>query len=229
MIESIAKVFIPTALAFFIGVAITPFISNFLYQKKLWKRVARKESDQTMSQVFHKINNAEEELKTPRIGGVIIWISVLLTAFLIWLLSLLFPSDSTLKLNFISRNQTFIPLFALFIASMVGLIDDLLGIFKQAGKFINGFPREYILTIVTAFGLIGGWWFFSKLGISSIHVPFYGDLDLGLSFVFLFMLVTLTTFSSGVIDGIDGLASGVMAIIFSAFTVVAYFQDQIDV
>ena len=35
-------------------------------------------------------------------------------------------------------------------------------------------------------------------------------------------------FSSGVIDGLDGLAGGVMAIIFAAYTGIAYFQNQID-
>jgi len=42
------------------------------------------------------------------------------------------------------------------------------------------------------------------------------------------MLVMLAIFSGGVIDGIDGLAGGIMAVMFSAYGVIAFFQNQID-
>ena len=77
-------------------------------------------------------------------------------------------------------------------------------------------------------GLIGGWWFYSKLGVSSIAMPFSGDLHLGLIFVPFFMLVMLALFSGGVIDGIDGLSGGIMAAAFAAYAGIAFFQNQID-
>ena len=42
------------------------------------------------------------------------------------------------------------------------------------------------------------------------------------------MLVMLALFSSGVIDGIDGLSGGVMAPIFAAYAGIAFFNNQID-
>ena len=38
----------------------------------------------------------------------------------------------------------------------------------------------------------------------------------------------IVLFSSSVIDGLDGLAGGVMAIIFGAYAGIAFFQNQID-
>jgi phospho-N-acetylmuramoyl-pentapeptide-transferase len=42
------------------------------------------------------------------------------------------------------------------------------------------------------------------------------------------MLVTLAIYASGVIDGIDGLAGGVFAIIFMAYAGIAFAQNQVS-
>ncbi len=39
----------------------------------------------------------------------------------------------------------------------------------------------------------------------------------------------LATFSTSVIDGIDGLAGGVLATIFAAFSVIAFVNNQVDI
>jgi phospho-N-acetylmuramoyl-pentapeptide-transferase len=59
-------------------------------------------------------------------------------------------------------------------------------------------------------------------------MPFYGDVYLGFGFVFLFLLAVLGVFSGGVIDGIDGLAAGVMISAFASYTLIAFSQTQYD-
>ena len=76
MLLNLLKIFIPTALAFFIGIIITPFATHFFYKHKMWKKYSRNE-DISLKE-FKKIHNEKEELKTPRVGGMIIWISVLI-------------------------------------------------------------------------------------------------------------------------------------------------------
>ena len=222
-----------TALGFFIGVAITPIFTHYFYKYKMWKRIPRKEDEslktEEISPTFKEIHNTKAELSTPRAGGIIIWMSVLLTVLIIFLISRLFPTDITEKLNFLSRNQTLLPFFALIVGSLIGLVDDLMATFVKAGKFVNGFPRRMMIGIVTLIGLIGGWWFFFKLDVSSIAIPFNGSLELGWLFIPVFVFVVLATFSSSVIDGIDGLAGGVLAIVFAAYAFLAYFQNQIDI
>ena len=73
------------------------------------------------------------------------------------------------------------------------------------------------------------WWFYTKLGVSIVSVPFDGSVDIGIWFIPIFSLVMLAVYSSGVIDGIDGLAGGVFAVIFSAYGVISFYQQQIDI
>ena len=135
----------------------------------------------------------------------------------------------TVNFDFFSRNQTLLLIFTLLTGSFIGLIDDLLTIIAKRGVFVNGFPRIWMVGIVLLVGLVSGLWFFLKLDVSFIHIPFWGDLELGWMIIPFFLMVFFGTFSSGVIDGIDGLAAGVMSIIFTAFGVIAFFQNQIDI
>jgi phospho-N-acetylmuramoyl-pentapeptide-transferase len=64
--------------------------------------------------------------------------------------------------------------------------------------------------------------------MNTVHIPFGGDLYLGFGFIFLFLIVTLAIFSGGVIDGIDGLAAGVMIPAFMAYTLIAFSNNQYD-
>lgn len=230
MISSIFKVLFPLMLSFVIGVMLTPVLSEIMYRRKLWKRSARgnKVENPDISSEFCAVHDDVAELSTPRVGGVIIWSSVLLTIILIWLVSQFSPGELTQKLDFLSRNQTLLPLFGFVMASLVGLMDDLLQIFGQGSFFRDGLSRIERVVIVVGMGLIGGFWFFTRLDVSSIAIPFSDHLELGWLFVPFFAIVVLGTFSSSIIDGIDGLAGGVLASQFAAFGTIAFFQGQFD-
>src|SRR3989344_2659247 len=151
MYFNLVKIFMPTAVAFFLGLFFTPFATHFFYKYKMWKKYSR--SIGATNSDFQKINNEKEELKTPRVGGIIIWISVLTTVLI----------------------------------------------------------------------------FFYKLGLTSIHIPFGGDINLDILIIPFFIIVALATFSGGVIDGIDGLSGGVLASIFGAYSAIAYVNHQMDI
>lgn len=226
----IIKVIFPGALAFFIGMAITPFLTSLFYKYKLWKSVSRLDNPDEMSKAFSAIHNDKDELHTPRVGGIIIWGSIILTTLLIDLLSHFNPGSNIERLEFVSRNQTWLPFTALIIGALVGLFEDFLEIFARKKKFIQGLSSKYLVSIVLLIGFAAGWWFYSKLGMNSIAIPLsHARIVLGPLFIPFFMLVTLGTFSSRVIDGIDGLAAGVMASTFTAFAVIAYTQFQFDI
>jgi phospho-N-acetylmuramoyl-pentapeptide-transferase len=226
MLINLLKIIIPTALAFFVGLGITPVATHFFYKYKMWKRYSRNE-DTALD--FQKIHNEEDELKTPRVGGIIIWVSVILVAFIYYLISILFPHSAIIKMNFISRDQTLIPLFTLILGSLIGLSDDLIQIYGK-GKFAHDDKvwRRWKVFLIFLLSFIIGIWFYSKLGMTSIHIPFGGEFNLGILFIPFFIMVTLATFSGGVIDGIDGLSGGVLASIFTAYSVIAYADNQIN-
>ncbi len=228
---TIIKVIFPTILSFILGMAITPFFTHYFYKYKLWKSVNRNENNpDEMSQAFQKIHNTHEEINTPRVGGMIIWFSVGLTSLLLFIIAKIFPNDISTRLEFVSRNQTWLPFVGLFVGALIGLFEDFLEIFANSKKFIHGLSSKYLVSIVIVIATLCGWWFYSKLGMSSLSIPFsHTRLELGVFFIPFFVLVMLGTFSSRVIDGIDGLAAGVMASVFSAFTVIAFSQNQIDI
>ena len=228
MYLNLVKIFVPTALAFFLGLLITPVATHFFYKYKMWKKYSR--NGNISAPGFQKIHNEDGELHTPRVGGIIIWVSVLFTTGLFYFISIFYPSEATQKMNFLSRNQTLIPLFTLLFGSLIGLWDDLIQIYGT-GRFARDDKswRGWKAFLVFFMSLLIGIWFFYKLGMTSFHIPFGGEMYLGILIIPFFIIVALATFSGGVIDGIDGLSGGVLASIFTAYAAIAYANNQIDI
>jgi phospho-N-acetylmuramoyl-pentapeptide-transferase len=227
MLLNIVKIFIPTAFAFFLALALTPIATHFFYKYKMWKKYSR--SENTAATDFSKIHNTQDELKTPRVGGIIIWVSALLATLIFYFPAILSSSANAEKMNFLSRNQTLIPFFTLLFASLIGLWDDFIGIYCS-GKFAHDDKswRKWKIFLVSSMSFVIGCWFYFKLGLTSLHIPFGGDAHFGILIIPFFIIVALGTFSGGVIDGIDGLSGGVLASIFAAYSVIAYANNQID-
>ena len=220
----IMRIFIPATIAFLIGIGITPFLTHFLYRNRMWKQQAGKTAlDGTDASEFNRLHQ-EREVGVPRFGGVIVWASVLLTADLLSLLARLSP-NSFGDLAFISRSQTWVPLAALAAGALVGFIDDL---FEVSG--MRGLKLRVRLLFVAATATGAGWWFYDKLDVSAITLPFtHVPLELGALFIPFFVLTALFIYAGGVIDGIDGLAGGIFSIIFAAYAGIAFFQNQMDI
>lgn len=230
---SIFKMLWPSVTAFFFGILITPFISKILYKNKLWKKknikatIDGKEASITAS----ILNDGKRE--TPRLGGIIIVFSVLFSAIIYSLLPLVFPhSNIVSKLVFISRNQTWVPLAVFILAALIGLIDDLastgtLNIKTKQGE--AGMPLRFRLLFVILFAILAGGWFYFKLGFDYIHIPFFGNIHLGIYIILFFIIMFLSTYGASNIDGLDGLSGGIFAIIFSSYALIALINNQIDI
>lgn len=224
---TLIKIFIPAALTFAVGIAMTPVLMRYFIKYRMWKKSSRRNANTSIA--FQQIHNEEGELSTPRAGGILIWLSVALVTLLFALIAWIVPTALTSKLNFLSRNQTLIPLFALLAAAGIGLVDDLLQITGR-GSYANDhiMYRKVKAGAIISIGLLIAWWFVFKLGVTAVTIPFYGAVDLGLLFIPFFVLVMLATFSSSVIDGIDGLSAGVLAHVFIGYAAIAFFNHQID-
>jgi len=228
MILDTVKVILPAVIAFCIGIGLTPIVAGFLYKHRMWKKKAGKIAydgkDATIFNSLHK----EKEVGTPRMGGMIIWLSAFLTILGIWIISKFFPTEAILKIDFLSRDQTWLPFFTLIVGSLVGLIDDFLETKGDVEKMSVGLSLKKRLIVVGAIGILIGFWFFFKLEVTGINIPRWGILEIGWLLIPFFALVTLAIYSGGVIDGIDGLAGGIFAIIFSAYTAIAFTLNQIN-
>ncbi len=238
---NVTKIFIVGTVSFIFTVLITPAFTRFMYKHELWKNKARQKGiDGEQLKVFTE-HHSEKETSVPRLGGLLVWIPPLVLIFLFYGLTFLSDHFWIEKLNFLSRDQTWLPLFTLVSASLVGLSDDILQIIeKPSNGFLKLFFRKmkryiggglslfYRIFLVLLIGLIGGLWFYFLLEMSEIMIPFIGHVNLGIIFIPFFILVMLATYSGSVIDGLDGLSGGAFAAIFAAFGFIAVEMAMIN-
>jgi len=162
-------------------------------------------------------------------GGVIIWGTVLGLAALFFILDFLFDGFFG-NFNFVNRAETYLPLAALFIAAILGLIDDLLGVFK-IGPRGGGLSIKYKLIVYTLLSVVGAWWFYAPYNLDwhVIKIPFFGVYDIGLWYAPIFMFIIISSaFSSNEVDGLDGLLGGISLFAFGALTAVAFALGRFD-
>src|SRR3989338_4091943 len=109
-ILNIYKVLGLWGLAFFIGVALTPILTHYLYKYKMWRKDARTMApDGAPTPIFNQLHK-ERETKAPRMGGILIWATTILVALIFRALPVFLKEPLFVKLNFLSRGQTWVPL-----------------------------------------------------------------------------------------------------------------------
>lgn len=228
MIIDIVKVLLPSTLSFIAGIMLTPILAEILYRNEMWKKKSGKKTpDGKDASIFNELHK-HKEVGTPKMGGVVIWASAAVIIIGVWLVSKVLPGETTIKLDFLSRNQTWIPLATLLLGAFVGLLDDYLDIKGSKDHIAGGLSLKKRLLVVATIGLLCGIWFYTKLDVVGIGLPFGGLIYMGPLFIVFFALVMMAVYSGGVIDGIDGLAGGIFASMFAAYAGIAFYQNQID-
>lgn len=209
------------ALGFFVAIALTPIWNRILHRYKLGKQLRASEG----APIFYELHKKKEG--TPTMGGVIIWLTVVIMTLFFWYLSKSIDGFWS-KVNFFSRGQTWLPLGALIVAALFGLLDDLLGVLRK-GPRGGGLRMRDRLALYTIVAAGGAWWFYSKLDFNSINVPFLGDFTVGWWYIpFFIFIIVASSFSANETDGLDGLAGGVFLTMFVAYGAIAFDQGRMD-
>jgi hypothetical protein len=148
---------------FVFSMLITPFYTTLAYRWQLWKRPRMLTLTGQPATVFSQLHAEKHKRHIPTMAGVIFIVAV---------------GILTLCFN-LSRGQTWLPLAAFVGAAVVGLVDDIINI-RSDGRGVAGLPSKLKLLLITLVALVGGWFFYSKLGVSSIHWPgIHGSLHIG--------------------------------------------------
>lgn len=228
-VSDVIKIFGASAFAFIFALLWTPFLTRYLYKYQLWRKDVRDTSpDGSKTPLFSKLHK-DRETAVPRLGGVLIWITTLVVIIFFWAGKQIIDGPFWEKANFLSRNQTWLPLATLIAASLLGLADDLFQVFRKGSYVAGGIKFRHRLLLVFLIALIGSWWFYFKLDWRTIYIPGYGDLFIGLWYIPLFVVTMIILFSSSIVDGIDGLSGGVFASIFAAYSGIAFLRGQLDI
>jgi len=231
---SVAKVLFFSGACASLSLVFAPVLIRFLEKIDFRKKNARiKTISGERAEIFHSLHK-EREVSVVRGGGILIWLSVTFVIFFTHFLANATQIWWMKKLDFLSRRETWLPLFAFISASLIGLLDDYLTV-KNKGTYVGGglgFWRRFF--VVSLIGLFGGLWFYYKLNWTTIHVPLLFNFPAGVNFdigffiVPLFVLVTLACWAGGIVDGLDGLGGGVFASLFGGFAILAFLQGKIN-
>lgn len=226
---SIIKILLPLITSFIIGIIIFPYIIKLLTRMQMWKKKSvTKSIDGRDAVLTAKIHN-DENKNIPRSGGVGVLLSVIITVLILRILPVLDTNHFTLGINFLSRNQTWMPLIVFILAGVIGFIDDY-AVTHDMGNYIGkGLDLKYRLAGVALLGMLSAYWLFFKNDMQSLHLPLLGDVNIGYWFLLFVVVVYVFIYSGGVIDGIDGLSGGVFSVMFTSFGVISLSQNQNDI
>jgi phospho-N-acetylmuramoyl-pentapeptide-transferase len=226
------KFILPMLFAFGFGMLSASPLANFLYKNKLWrKKSATKAVDGSSAALSYKLHN-DAERQIPRMGGLVIIVGVLLTAGILYVASYITNNQIIGKLSFVSRGQTWLPIFGFIIGSIVGFVDDMIvcGRFKFFGKYVGGgLSLKFRLLVISLVAILTGWWMVVKQDIASTYIPFFGEVKFTpIIFFFIIFMVILSTYASNIIDGVDGLSGGVFGIILITLGLISVLQFKYD-
>lgn len=197
-------------LSFTLSMLLTPLYTSVAYKKEWWKKVRTDAWSGGVAKVYLKLHAEKHKRNIPTMAGLIFVASITLV---------------TLLFN-LSRAETWLPLAGLVGAATVGLIDDWVNI-RGFNKSIAGLRAKIKFVLHALVAAAGGWWFFSKLGVTDINVPIVGDVPFGILIIPLFIVVVVATANAvNISDGLDGLAGGLLSSSFGAYAVIAMLQEQ---
>jgi phospho-N-acetylmuramoyl-pentapeptide-transferase len=193
--------------------ALTPLYTTLAYKYEWWKKARTTAVTGEKATMYQKLHAEKHRHNIPTMAGVIFVVATLLI---------------TTSAN-LSRTETWLPLAAMAGAGLIGLLDDILNI-RGFGGGIAGMSASVKSMLIFLVAAIGGWWFYAKLDVASIHVPFWGSVHIGWLIVPLFMLVVISCANAvNISDGLDGLAGGLSVSAFSAYAIVAAVEGRFGV
>ncbi len=218
---SLLRVLTISFTCFILAMLLAPVVINLLRKYKLGKSIR----DAASAPIFAQLHAAKAG--TPSMGGIVIWFTVVVVMLSLWLSCRVFGGD-VCSWNFLTRAQTLLPLGALLAAAFVGLLDDYLNV-RRIGPKGGGLRMRHRIISYSVIALGGAWWFYSKLDWDILHIPFVGNIPLGIWAIPIFALIIVaTSFSVNETDGLDGLAGGPLMSSFAAYAVIALTQGRVE-
>lgn len=210
LVGDVTQIFLLSAGAFLLAMALTPFYTFLAYRYRFWKKQRSTSTNGEVLEVFTKLHANKFRRNIPTMAGVIGVVTIAVVTF-----------------GFNLDQRTYLPLAALIGGAAVGLIDDIINL-RSNGNGVAGLRSSIKFAMIVAIGSVLGWYFFTKIGVDYVHIPFVGQIAIGWLIVPLFaFVVTATANAVNISDGLDGLAGGLLAMSFAAFGIIALLQNQL--
>lgn len=208
--SALIRIFLLGFMGFLVSMIITPLYTGAAYKYEWWKKARTDSWGGGAAKVYQKLHAAKHKRHIPTMAGIIFVVTIALV-------TLLFNLD---------RGQTWLPLAAMIGAGAVGLLDDIMNV-RSSGRGIAGMQATLKFALYSIVALVGGWWFFDKLDVTTLYLPGLGDVFVGWLIIPIFWFVVVATANSvNITDGLDGLAGGLLSSSFLAYAVIAAIQGK---
>lgn len=204
------RIFLLGFMGFLVSMLITPAYTTMAYKWEWWKKARSEAWGGASAAVYSKLHAAKHKRNIPTMAGAIFLVSI---------------SFVTLAFN-LNRGQTWLPMAAMVGAGLVGLLDDIMNI-RSSGKGIAGMGSAAKFTLYSTVAIIGGWWFFDKLDVASLYLPWIHELHVGWLIIPIFWFVVVATANAvNISDGLDGLAGGLLSSSFLAYALICAIEGK---
>lgn len=194
---------------FALSMAITPLFTTLAYKHEWWKKQRSESWSGGVAAVYNKLHADKHHRNVPNMAGLIFVTAIAIV---------------TLMGN-LDRGETWLPLAGMLGAGAIGFIDDYMNI--RGSSKIAGMKASLKFALYSAVAVIGGIWFFAKLGVTSIYIPGIEHLQVGVLIIAIFWFVVVATANSvNITDGLDGLAGGLLSSSFTAYALIAAIEGK---
>lgn len=208
--DTFIRIFLLGFMGFLVSMLITPLYTTIAYKREWWKKARTETLGGEKASVYSKLHAAKHKRNIPTMAGIIFVVSAALV---------------TMCFN-LSRGETWLPLAAMAGAGLVGLLDDFMNI-RSAGRGIAGMQAKLKFGLYSMVAVVGGWWFFDKLDVTSLYLPLVGEFHVGWFIIPIFWFVVVATANSvNISDGLDGLAGGLLSTSFLVYAVIAGVEGK---
>jgi len=199
-------------MSFIISMIITPIYTRIAYKYQWWKRQRTEAWTGEVAVVYKQLHAEKHKRHIPTMAGLIFITAILLV---------------TVFFN-LDRAQTWLPLAAMVGSAFIGLIDDVINI-HGISSGIAGMRTKLKFILHSGVALVGGWWFYYKLGVDYLYIPGLKDAHVGIFIILIFWFVVIATANAvNITDGLDGLAGGLLTTSFTAYSIICIFENKYD-
>jgi len=211
------------SLALFLGIlifsftltstAVVPFI-NLLYQLRF-----RRQNQETLdafgkrTPIFDKFHANKAGVP---VGGGLLVVMMVSLFFALMLPALSYFGIEITSLHNNSQAEVNVLFFTFLSFAILGLYDDIKKFFHFSDKKFFGLRMRQKLLLQILLAVVIACMIYFQLGISILHVPFVGTLQLGYFYIpFAAFVIVAFANAVNITDGLDGLAAGLL--LFSLF------------
>jgi len=195
--------------------AVTALLLSFIFGPALVRRLRQFKIKQVIRQEGPRTHLTKEG--TPTMGGVLI-VAAIVVPTLLW--------------SSLSNAYVLTAVGATVVLGALGFLDDYLHVVRRTPKGLLG---RYKLVVQVAVGLAVGcilYFFPQEPDLAGrTTIPFLKNrfLDLGVFYIpFVALVITSTSNAVNLIDGLDGLATGLVALAAAAFAGLCYVSGNVN-